>query len=266
MNPLPNRPLVQNSTLPLSLPNLPSFEQMPYNGRPRKVMPEVSGKDFAGLGGLMSGPPSAPASTGGQGGPLLERSNQSNTMAMALGQTQSSNTSSSVGPAQGQNTIPTISTEQTGQASDNDGIPPTAIFRPDDAGEWRERLRLANEASEKARLGAQGPAGGAAWSREDEEGKFDIDDEEDEVSEGGTEQKMWKTRRTLRKSVYPCPRMARMLTQLTVIWTQSVRWPSTPVRCALLLVGMTIQLRSGEWMLLVLLPREPWFARPNVTR
>jgi striatin 1/3/4 len=148
---------MQNSNLPLSLPNLPSFDQMPYNGRPRKVMPDVNSRDFAaGPNPLMSGPPSAPASSGGQGGPLLER----------------------------------------GQA----GEPLTAVFRPDDAGEWRERLRLSHEASEKARIAGEAAAGAAAWSREDEEHKeVEEVDEEEGLGEHGDDAKVWKTRRTLRK-------------------------------------------------------------------
>ena len=75
MNPLPNRPLLNSTSLPLTLPNVPSFEQMAYNGRPRKSLPEA-GKDFPLLNGLsmMSGPSSAPATSGNQI-PPLERSN-----------------------------------------------------------------------------------------------------------------------------------------------------------------------------------------------
>jgi striatin 1/3/4 len=164
---------MQNSNLPLSLPNLPSFDQMPYNGRPRKVMPEVSGKDFAGLNNLMSGPPSAPAASGGQGGPLLERSN---TMALAMQQ------------------APAPAPEQ--------GEPTTMIFRPDDAGKWKEQLGLSHEASEKARLAGQAATGAAAWAREDDELKEDGEaDDEEGLGEHGEDAKVWKTRRTLRKYV-----------------------------------------------------------------
>jgi len=42
MNPLPNRPLIANASLGVTLPNLPSFEQHAFNGRPRKTVPEVT--------------------------------------------------------------------------------------------------------------------------------------------------------------------------------------------------------------------------------
>ncbi len=45
LNPLPSRQLVSNPSLPVTLPNVPSFDQMGYNTRPRKLMPEV-GKEF----------------------------------------------------------------------------------------------------------------------------------------------------------------------------------------------------------------------------
>ncbi|KAH7097545.1 WD40 repeat-like protein [Auriculariales sp. MPI-PUGE-AT-0066] len=44
LNPLPNRPLVANSSLAVTLPNVPSFEQQhAFNGRPRKTVPDVAG-------------------------------------------------------------------------------------------------------------------------------------------------------------------------------------------------------------------------------
>lgn len=76
----------------------------------------------------------------------------------------------------------------------------TAIFRPDDAGEWKERLRLSHEADQQARQ-----AGAAAWDRGEEE---DVKDEEVEVEDedtgivgDGEGTKVWKAKRTLRKSV-----------------------------------------------------------------
>jgi striatin 1/3/4 len=75
----------------------------------------------------------------------------------------------------------------------------TAIFRPDDAGEWRERLRLSHEASEQARA-ASGVDAWGETQRGDEESKEDeeSDDDEPPIGEGeGT--KIWKAKRTLRK-------------------------------------------------------------------
>lgn len=51
MNPLPNRPLLNNPSLSLALPNVPPFDPMPYGSRPRKVLPE-NGKEFPILTGV----------------------------------------------------------------------------------------------------------------------------------------------------------------------------------------------------------------------
>jgi striatin 1/3/4 len=101
---------------------------------------------------------------------------------------------STAGGAQGTLGVP--NQEQTNGPSE----PTTAIFRPDDAGEWKEQLRLSHEASERARLAGQAAAGAAAWARDDEDGKEEEDAEEEEnVGENEEETKVWKTRRTLRK-------------------------------------------------------------------
>lgn len=61
MNPLPNRPLLANPSLAVTLPNLPSFEQHAFNGRPRKTVPDVA----------TNGPnASAPTQSLDRGGPL----------------------------------------------------------------------------------------------------------------------------------------------------------------------------------------------------
>jgi striatin 1/3/4 len=91
----------------------------------------------------------------------------------------------------------------------------TAIFRPDDAGEWKERLRLTHEAAERERLERTGEppsmmGGVASWERggpEDEHGGGkDVDEEDDEEStasfgEGSDVDgaKLWRAKRTLRK-------------------------------------------------------------------
>lgn len=214
MNPLPNRPLLNNSSLPLTLPNVPSFDQMAYNGRPRKVMPEV-GKDFPilnGMSSLMSGPPSAPASTASQGSPL----DRAGILGSALLQSQQPATGGPLGPQvqlQPQQPAPAGQPQGEGKEGEGDNQPTqlTAIFRPDDAGEWKERLRLSHEASEQARASQAGEStlsGAASWerrSREEEEEKSEEDTEVDEEegaeigdSQGG---KVWKPKRTLRKLV-----------------------------------------------------------------
>ena len=84
---------------------------------------------------------------------------------------------------------------------DKDGDEPrqlTAIFRPDDAGEWKERLRLSHEAEQA------GQAGAAAWDRGDIDGKDEegeVEEDESSVVGEGEGAKVWHPKRTLRKSV-----------------------------------------------------------------
>lgn len=201
MNPLPNRPLLNNSSIPL-LPNVPSFDQMSYNGRPRKILPE-SGNLLNGMS-LMSGPSSAPAGANAQ---TLERSNPlggSNILQHAqqgsLGQAIPN-----IGQLQQQMNSVHQQAEPDKEA-DSEPRSLTAIFRPDDRGEWRERLRQSHEASEQARLLRDTPlANGSAWDRrpgeegdgKEEEAEVD-EDESTEISEGEGG-KLWKPKRTLRK-------------------------------------------------------------------
>lgn len=199
MNPLPNRPLL-NSSIPLSLPNVPSFDQLPYNGRPRKVLPE-GGKEFPLLNGInsLSGPSSAPAAPGSQI-PLLERNNP-----------LVSGNQSPLGPA-----VPSNSTQQPPsnppsdkeRETETDSRQITAIYRPDDAGEWKEKLRQSHEQSEQARLARENQTGVHAWEprRDDEDDDFkdpemDLDDEDSSVMGEGEDTKVWRAKRTLRKLV-----------------------------------------------------------------
>ncbi|KIK63769.1 hypothetical protein GYMLUDRAFT_71888 [Collybiopsis luxurians FD-317 M1] len=224
MNPLPNRPLLNNSTVPLSLPNVPSFEQMAYNGRPRKVLPEAGSSLLNGIN-LISGPSSAPA-TGS-----LERSNplasgmfqhmqqqqaaqqqqQPQTQVQQQAQTQNQQQQFPSTQQTQQSNVNQTSGQQSSSSQPSDNKTPeseprqlTAIFRPDDAGEWKEKLKQAHDASEQLRLAreSQAAAGGSWESRRefDEELKEDEgeveDDDSSEVSEG--DGKVWKARRTLR--------------------------------------------------------------------
>jgi len=91
----------------------------------------------------------------------------------------------------------------------------TAIFRPDDAGEWKERLRLNHEAAERERLERTGEppssmGGAASWERggsyDEHGGGKDVDEEDEEdttasFGEGSETDgaKLWKAKRTLRK-------------------------------------------------------------------
>lgn len=214
MNPLPNRPLLNNTNVPLSLPNVSTFD-MAFNGRPRKVMPEV-GKEFPilnGMSSLMSGPPSAPASTASQGNPM-DRTGILGSSLLQPHQQQTQQPPTGLQPAPAELSQQQQPSQQQAQADNNEGDAAaqqpnslTAIFRPDQDGEWKEKLRLAHEASEQSRAGQSSAISGAAsWERrsrdEEDEGK---NDEEPEVEEEeGTEigegesGKVWKAKRTLR--------------------------------------------------------------------
>lgn len=203
MNPLPNRPLLNNPSIPLSLPNIPSFDQLPYNSRPRKVLPE-GGKEFPLLNGINSlpGPPSGPGTPGSQI-PLLERNNSSSAGNQPLSNQNSYNSTQQFSGA------PATPNEKEKEL-ESDGRQITAIYRPDDAGEWKEKLRQSHEASEQARLAKEGQTGGVhAWDprRDDEDDdelkdpEMEIEDEDSSVVEGGDDVKVWKPKRTLRKLV-----------------------------------------------------------------
>ncbi|KAI0798088.1 WD40-repeat-containing domain protein [Abortiporus biennis] len=207
MNPLPSRPLLNNSSLPVALPNVPSFEQVPFNGRPRKLMPDI-GKDFPILNGMNMMPGSAGPSQG-----QLDRGNMMPT-GIIPSQLNQANAGPQGQPAQqplpqlGQLPQPPQLSSQILDDKKEVDEPTqlTAIFRPDDAGEWKEKLRLAQEAS-SARAGQSSAvlSGVAAWERragdEDEDTKEeDVEAEEEEASEigEGTNAKVWKAKRTLR--------------------------------------------------------------------
>ncbi|KAF5358046.1 hypothetical protein D9756_001729 [Leucocoprinus leucothites] len=191
MNPLPNRPLLNNSSIPLSLPNVPSFDQIPYNGRPRKILPE-GGKEFSLLNGINSLPGSSSAS---QQQNSLERNSLAAGNQPAMGSVGSSAQQPSPG-------IPSLGDKDREPESDGKQI--TAIYRPDDAGEWKEKLRQSHEAAEQARLAKENQTGVHAWEprRDDDDdlkdADMDIDEEESSVVGEGEDTKVWKAKRTLR--------------------------------------------------------------------
>lgn len=216
MNPLPNRPLLSNTSIPLTLPNVPSFDSMAYSGRPRKVMPEV-GKDFPilnGMSGLLSGPTSAPAGTGNQSNPLdragilgsaVHSSQQQHITGPPLGPQVQLQSASDQGQTYAQ---------QQSDAKDPESItqqPMSDLFRPNnETNQWRETLNLNTQATEEGR--ASQPAvplmnAASPWERREEDietkGEEEPESEEDEQSEIGESDgnRIWKAKRTLRKSV-----------------------------------------------------------------
>ncbi|KLO12014.1 WD40 repeat-like protein [Schizopora paradoxa] len=231
MNPLPNRPLLStNPALPLTLPNVPSFDQMAYNGRPRKIVPEV-GKDFPPLNGmpLMAGPQTAPPSSSQV--PLLERDSRPNpsqgisllptpgqqsqpnpAIATLQAQQQQQSQSQSASSAQQQPplSIQTIQQQfqsespsdlKEGSGESSEPQLQTAIFRP--GREWKEELERVR--LEKASQQGGVLSGALAWDSVPKEEEDEAKEEEQEIEEEETasaiseeDNNLWRPRRTLR--------------------------------------------------------------------
>ncbi|KAG6878797.1 hypothetical protein C0993_008096 [Termitomyces sp. T159_Od127] len=187
MNPLPNRPLLANPSIPLSLPNVPPFEAMNYH-RPRKVLTEA-GKDFPISNGhsIIAGQSS---SQNPSGGALLDRGSHI---------TSGNSIQQSPGPVLQPNPLlpPTSVGQSQGEKEKEveiEGRQLTAIFRPDDAGEWKEKLRLSHEAAQ-ARFTQD------SQTEDEEDGKEDeseVEDDENSVVGEGEDTKVWRAKRTLR--------------------------------------------------------------------
>lgn len=180
MNPLPNRSLVNNGALPLSLPNLPNFEGNALNGRPRKLVPDINNKEFPLVNGVQQ-----------------QGSDRGDKHLSTLGSVLS-----------GDSSINQILTSGLKDGQEDEPTQLTAIFRPDDT--WRERLRLANE--EAAMRGLSGGTSGltsqtlsnSGWDLGQDDGMVsrDVDDEDedsDSALQGEDGAKKWRVRRTLRK-------------------------------------------------------------------
>lgn len=218
MNQLPDRPLINNATLPVSLPNVPSFEQMVHNGRPRKVVPEV-GKDFP----VLNGAPILAATNGASGSgpqiPLIDREHRvSPTPSVIVNQPLPSQPASSlqVFPSQQQQTpaqlqtvlVPGIQLQQSNtddKETPLDGQEPqlqTAFFRPDN--DWREQLQgRAEKFGTQAQLSGSSAWEGGIRDNDDyvKEEETELSDEETTSSVSEADSKIWRPRRTLRKSV-----------------------------------------------------------------
>lgn len=221
MNPLPNRPLLNNTTLPLQLPNLPNvpaFDQMAFNGRPRKVMPEV-GKDLSMLNGIgmMTSPSSAPAATGPQVNPL-DRGNFTGSVSLPSqqhSQGPSGPQSQQMQQQQQAQQLQPASQQAENKEKEGETEPHqlTAIFRPEDAN-MQDKMRMSHEFLERVgheATGQSGPSisGAASWERrnreDDEDGKeedAEVEDEDSSVIGEGDGAKVWKAKRTLRKLVF----------------------------------------------------------------
>jgi len=163
-------------------------------------MPE-GGKEFPLLNGinLISGPSSAPAS-----GPL-ERSNP---MGAVMLQQQLQPSTTGQNQMQQHHNLGHLQSQQPDKDKEPESEPQqlTAIFRPDEGGDWKEKLRLSHEAQSRADRVSSSLLGSWDRRREDDD---DVKDEEPEVEdedssvvgESDGNSKMWKAKRTLRKSV-----------------------------------------------------------------
>jgi striatin 1/3/4 len=224
----------------VTIPNLPSFDQSAYNGRPRKIVPEAGGapvggsatvvknalevgKDFPPLNGIniSTAPPSTPATAPVQ----LDR---------GVPPSQQTLLSSHQDPSEDaqQRQLPPpqqlgddrqsepLGSEQT-QSSETEHSQLTAIFRPDEAGEWRERLNAMRQGSQNSHAGRASDAGlsderhpsltsgAASWDAQPREDDDDDDDGKEEEEDGevdevnvtgeGEDGKVWRARKTLRK-------------------------------------------------------------------
>ncbi|KIY43704.1 WD40 repeat-like protein [Fistulina hepatica ATCC 64428] len=184
MNPLPNRPLLNNQSLPMTMPNVQSFDPaVAYNGRPRKVMPDTA-KDFPMMNGapgampLMSGPSSAPAS----GGPL-ERPNPMGSSMMLQQhlqqqQQQYQQQQMQQGQAQGPPQHHLMQQRQGRQGSPPQSQPPQAVSQA------ARPIAALESQSER--------------DNDEDEGVAEPEAEDEELLGSGESNKSWKAKRTLR--------------------------------------------------------------------
>lgn len=173
----------------MAIPNVPPFESMPYNGRPRKILPEA-GKEFPILNGMT-------ALAGPSGGQI------SNISHSQSGEHPSGHIPQPPGPPPSSASQPLP--QQTLQQPPDHQEPPeekepiensgTAIFRPGD--DWKEKLRQSHEAAQNR---GQTDSSDLGWQ---DDGDLKDDDsaiEDDEsVSSEGDGSKIWKAKKTLRK-------------------------------------------------------------------
>ncbi|KAH9966499.1 WD40-repeat-containing domain protein [Russula dissimulans] len=176
----------------VTLPNVPSFDQMGYNTRPRKHMPEA-GKEFPLLNNMnvisTSAPGAGPSSGGSQvsglerGPNIVSLPSQQN----PLSQYQSLQQPNGQSPPHREKDETILESQSR-----------TSIYRPDDKGEWREKLGLPYG-------GPAGTLADSAWDRRPREDDEDVKEDEPEADEDesnvlgeGEGTKVWRTKRTLR--------------------------------------------------------------------
>jgi striatin 1/3/4 len=170
---------------------------MGYNTRPRKHMPEA-GKDFPPLNNMNINPASAAGPSATPQVSTLERGPG----IVSLPSQQSPLTQyQSPQPPSSQPT--SAQSGQTDADKDKDesileSQSRTSIYRPDDKGEWREKLGLSF-------AGPTGALADSAWDRRPRDDDEDVKEDDTEVEEDesnvlgdGEGTKVWRTKRTLR--------------------------------------------------------------------
>ncbi|KAF8606520.1 WD40 repeat-like protein [Ceratobasidium sp. AG-I] len=237
--------LSQHQPITVALPNLPPFpsitamnesnqlgsgnDTIGFNGRPRKLVPEV-GKDFPLLNGALE-PSLMPASVGNSRDPSDDaRESKQTSESMSeivydpVDEPMSGHEEEPLAPIPidepepeqeqeqeqeqephleqqearlGSPFAPQDSIVQTaksggieGFASDRNLV--TAIFRPDDQGEWKKKLQEAHDAATRNDTGLENISLG------DEFGADDLDSVGSTEEESEDKAKVWKTRKTLR--------------------------------------------------------------------
>lgn len=235
--------LSQHQPITVALPNLPPFpsitamnesnqlgsgnDTIGFNGRPRKLVPEV-GKDFPLLNGALE-PSLMPASVGSSRD-SLDDTREAKQASEPITEPISYEPADEPMPGHEEEPLapipidepepereqeqeshpeqqearlgspfaPQDSTTQSAKSGAIEGFTSdrnlvTAIFRPDDQGEWKKKLQEAHDAATRSDTGLENISLG------DEFGADDVDSVGSAEEESEDKAKVWKTRKTLRK-------------------------------------------------------------------
>lgn len=215
LNPLPNRPLLNNSSIPLSLPNVPSLDASAYNGRPRKIVPDNE-KDVPFLNGGISSTSSSTVSSSQPPVPsaLIEREGDLRDKANVSFPSQAHSTSerseqSEQAILSQQNTTPLEPPRHPALLDRDPEIERSSrlgsVFRSDEHSDWRDRLHYGTERFPT--MDNLPPSGGLddtmeLYPRDEDEELKDEDhvlDDETSSEADSDSGKVWKVRRTMKR-------------------------------------------------------------------
>ncbi|GJJ12461.1 hypothetical protein Clacol_006703 [Clathrus columnatus] len=222
LNPLPNRPLLSNTSLPVSIPNIPQFDQGAFNGRPRKILNDNNGIGMAIPPTNIAKPAEQMQHVNGVTFPTLpnpqgltQQQNDRGPSVPSHIPLQSHNASTGPQPCTPFPSQPQLNDKglsDTGADTAHTAVtePLTAIFRPDET--WRDQLRRAGQASVKVsedanldQIHSKIVSGAASWDSrsQDEEDDVREDDEDAEtedvsLADENEGSKVWRVKRMLR--------------------------------------------------------------------